>query len=68
MTSHINTFTPEDIKVVKVAYRNGILLNLYFYVFIVIKYLRSRIGVLSIAISIPLFSKKFLIVKVAYLR
>ena len=68
LTSQINIFTPEDIKVIKVVYRNKILLNLYFYIFIITKYLRSRIGVLLIVISTPLFSKKLLIVKVIYLR
>ena len=68
LTSYINIFTPEDIKVVKVIYRSGILLSLYSYIFIITKYLRSRIGVLSIAMSILLFPKKLLIVKVTYLR
>ena len=68
LTSYINIFILEDTKVVKVVYRSGILLNLYFYIFIITKYLRSRIGALSIIISISLFSKKFLIVKVAYSR
>ena len=68
LTNYINIFTSEDIKVVKVIYRSEILLSLHFYIFIITKYLRSRIGVLSIIISISLFSKKLLVVKVAYLR
>ena len=68
LINYINIFTSEDIKIVKGICRNGILLSLYSYIFIIIKYLRSRIGALLIAISISLFSKKLLVVKVAYLR
>ena len=56
--SYINIFTPEDTKAVKVVYRSKILFSLYSYIFIVIKHLRSRIGALSIIISIFLFPKK----------
>ena len=68
LTNYINIFTSENIKVVKVICRSRILLNLYSYIFIIIKYLRSRIEALSIIISTSLSSKKLLVVKVAYLR
>ena len=68
LTSYINIFTPEDIKVIKGACRSKILFSLHFYIFIITEYLRSRIGILSIIISISLSPKKFLVVKIAYPR